>query len=240
MPANEWSALHNRTGETYCDAGSPAGLCTIATSAQWERGLGAILQSTSPNGETSRIEYDGLGRTVAAFAPGLAGDCTDTPNTLIRYTLNVDGLPLSMVESRTFVACSGTRDPPARSYVDGLGRARASLVQSENNATGGGKRWVQSGIVSLSARGAPYQAFDPDELNTSTPSITEILTSAVELNVTTWADAFGREAERVDQAGAPWQTRYHALSTEGWDPLDLGMGLRRGIGTGYGLNGAVG
>ena len=232
LPVREAIAVHGGSA-SYCDT-STNGLCMMSTTAVWDRGMGVLLTATDPNGQSTEVRYDGLGRLGAVVPPRHSGDVAQdgfcpagTPTQTFRYTLVEGGLPVSFVESASHhqYRCSATTNNAllARSYVDGLGRARASLVRSETGSPTGGRRWIQSGVALLSARGTPYRAFDPVHISSDPPSLFEAVGVPSSLFVRADYDAFGQTWQTTERDNSISRVYYKALETVAADSLDLGV-----------------
>ncbi|HHH31349.1 MAG TPA: hypothetical protein ENK57_23795, partial [Polyangiaceae bacterium] len=199
----------------------------LDTSGQWDRGLGAIVSVTDPNGLTSRVTQDGLGRLTSVTPPAVAGCSGEHVATHIRYELtpDADRQPLSRVISTTELACDGTLGQAGDTlvsiaYVDGLGRARASL--STNDTTGGGPAWVRGGLATLDKKGTVRRSYQPDFFSGSDTDLRAVLALPTDIPYV-WAryDAFGRQRASVAEDGAETWTSSHSHSSDVCDPLDL-------------------
>ncbi|MBZ0118198.1 MAG: RHS repeat protein, partial [Sandaracinaceae bacterium] len=124
----------------------------LTTTGAWDRGLGVLSSVTDPTGQLTRVTYDGFGRVTSVRAPNPDGsnNANAVPVQRFRYELALGGLPISRVTAWAEHGATGvgTDAIETRTYVDGLGRTRATLSQNET-ATG----WIQSGIAILNARG---------------------------------------------------------------------------------------
>ncbi|MBX3247859.1 MAG: hypothetical protein KF901_11825 [Myxococcales bacterium] len=232
LPVRESIAVHGGTG-TYCEASS-TGLCLMSSTARWDRGLGALLSATDPNGQTTEVRYDGLGR-LAAIAPPQhatdqirAGACVaGAPTQTFRYGLVEGDRPVSWVESASHPhpRCEPRPDWSivARSYVDGLGRARASLARSEASNAMTGRRWIQGGVTELTARGTPFRAFDPVFVYSDPPSPYDAVGLPSSNAIRVHYDAFGEAWQTVERDGSLSRVYHKALETVAADTLDLGV-----------------
>ncbi|MEZ4252403.1 MAG: SpvB/TcaC N-terminal domain-containing protein [Polyangiales bacterium] len=231
LPEREAIAVHGGTA-SYCDV-STNGLCMMSTTAVWDRGMGVLLTATDPNGQSTEVRYDGLGRLGAVVPPRHSGDVVydrdcpaGTPTQTFRYVLVEDGLPISHVESASHPhsRCSlgANASVLARSYVDGLGRARAALVRSEHGDGVGGRRWIQNGIATLSARGTPVRAYDTAIFSTGSPTAFDAVGLPATAFVTVQYDAFGQTTRATERDFSVSRMYYRALETIAADPLDLG------------------
>lgn len=237
LPVREAIAVHGAAGvggsASYCDT-STNGLCMMSTTAVWDRGMGVLLTATDPNGQSTRVRYDGLGRLAAVAPPQHATDqvrasaCeAQAPTQTFRYGLVEGGLPVSFVESASHphVRCEPRPNWSivARSYVDGLGRARASLMRSEASNGTTGQRWIQSGIALLTARGTPYRAYDPVHVFSDPPSPFDAVGVPSSPFVRADYDAFGQTWQTTERDNSISRVYYKALETVAADSLDLGV-----------------
>ncbi len=216
---------------TSRDATGFSGL--LSTSAIVDRGLGAAVRVRDFTGEWSEIGLDGLGRATYTLAPPARGcEGTSRPSTRTYYRLTTDaaGQPLSRVDQLTELDCHaplGAVVLESRTYVDGLGRPRASLVRTDAPHA-----WTRSGLVRFSARGAAQTAWQPAFLDAAEPTLTAILSPSGEPIVSSHGyDAFGREVLRTAPDGARWSTSYGALAVNTCDPNDLDPANLRDYGT---------
>ena len=126
----------------------------LGSTGTWDRGLGALTSATDPNGLVTSVSYDGLGRLTAVVPPATV--CPGgTPSVHLRYEL---GSPVSRVVTTTELGCTlGASTLEAVGYVDGLGRARASLSTGDTPG-----QWIRSGITTLDAKGTVRRTYQPD------------------------------------------------------------------------------
>lgn len=205
----------------------------LRLSATLDRGLGAIRSMTDPNGYVSSVGYDGLARMTYQRTPPTEGCLTSTvPSVRIEYTVTSDpvSLPVSRVRTLTQLSCDDldARYLESVAYTDGLGRARAAITQAEGSTHAGEElasgphKWVKSGISLFNAKGQAYRSYEPTFVDTDSPSVVELLATPPTAYVESRADAFGRGVESIERDGSRSVMRYHALSTDVWDALDLG------------------
>ena len=131
------------------------------------------------------------------------------------------------MEAATHQACSGSyqQHGRTRSYVDGLGRPRASLQQT-GTSSGGNFRWNQTGIAVLGARGTAYRSFNPGDVrvlgSTGTPDTRLALALPAKPSVEREFDAFGRPVAVTERDEAVSRMEYGALESRAYDALDTG------------------
>jgi RHS repeat-associated protein len=203
----------------------------LHTTATWDQGLGVLATATDPNGLTSEVFYDGVGRLTATIVPN-ASSCARSrvPTTRIFYELPSDPVsrPLSRIHTITELSCHelGSDMLLAYTYVDGLGRARASLTEGDSDgdvwSDGQGHPWVRSGLQRISARGQPVQAWAPDffvDPNDYRAVVAEPETAHTGARY----DAFSRPTVSIAEDGSQNLVRYHALSRDTVDPIDDGQ-----------------
>lgn len=227
LPETERTAV-DASSESYCDAETP--LCMLETTAVWDRGLSVVLEVTEPNGFATAVGYDGLGRLAFVRPPDVNG-CVgaDVPTHRFSYELVPGGLPVSVVYAYVERDCAiGADTLQTRTYVDGLGRARASavLAQPEHG-------WIVSGLSELTARGTPHASWQPRPLGVEAPPS---IRAAVSLPgapgdvfvsvpfVRAVYDAFDRTTSSFAEDESETHTAYGALSARVCDPLDLDLG----------------
>ncbi len=191
----------------------------LTTAGNWDQGLGVLLQVSDPNDFETDVTYDGFGR-ISTVRPPASGTCArDVPVQWFEYALTTapGAQPISVVTAHQENACSavGADAIVTRTYVDGLGRARASLASSENTG-----EWIQSGITILNTRGSVRRAYQPARVPSGTPSIGRALQIPAVPFEEAGFDAFDRQVARFPAVGGLYFTTYHALSTDECDPLD--------------------
>ncbi|MER6943868.1 RHS repeat-associated core domain-containing protein [Nonomuraea sp. NPDC000554] len=98
--------------------------------------LGEAIAVTDPNGKTTEIDYDALGRTTALWKPGQPRS-GGTPSATAAYTIPFDGWlgqPTAPVKTTVKQLLTGTgtgaKWTTAHSYDDGLGRTREAQTDS--------------------------------------------------------------------------------------------------------------
>ena len=221
LPTSEHLALTTDRSRLV-DCGSVSSqFCTVAQTASWDRGFGALLSATDPNGQTASVRYDGLGRMTAVFPPTVAGDaCSTQPTQTFRYDLVPEGRPLSLVTT-TQILCTG-QNPQAMSVVDGLGRPRASGARTGDGGASS-RQWEQSGISTFTARGTPRWAFDNAVIDSDPPTPTQLVARPSSPHVAQRHDAFGRALTMTERDGSVSEMRYGALTTESFDAVDTGL-----------------
>jgi RHS repeat-associated protein len=217
LPTQEDVALHPGTA-SYCST-TVDGFCVLRTTAEWDRGFGVLRSATDPNGEETTMAYDGLARIVAVTPPDAGSACGTSPMQVFDYVLRVDDAPLSYVEARQPYDCTDAL--VTRSYVDGLGRARATLTLADGETSG--TRWEQSGVGTFTARGTPSRGYDNAWLASTTPSPAQAVALPAANFASTRHDAFGRAIETTERDGAIARVAYRALETITSDSLDLGL-----------------
>ncbi|WP_275935527.1 SpvB/TcaC N-terminal domain-containing protein [Sandaracinus amylolyticus] len=232
-----YDADYAQLAETETTHVSTSGVTTLSTSGTWDRGLGAVLSATDPNGLVTSVTYDGLGRLVAVVPPRAEGCSDDRPTTRIAYELtgNAGAVPLSRVITTTELDCDAEYGEEggslvAISYIDGLGRARAGL--STGDAPG---EWTRSGLSTLDAKGTVRRAYQPDVYVGSETSLAAVLalprTVASPSGFPAFAeddipytvtrhDAFGRTIGQHAEDGSYTSQSFHALSVDVCDALD--------------------
>ncbi len=223
LPLRESTAV-GQGAQDFCDRGTSGAFCMLTTSAAWDRGFGVLLSATDANQQTTRVGYDGLARLTFLAPPRVAAcDMGDKPTHRFYYELVPNGLPVSFVRSVQNEGnddCSADELIQSYAYVDGLGRARATMTRAENSS------WEQSGVQLYSARGTPVRTFNNQQYGDIAGEHTPLEAVAVPAQpyVDMAYDAFGREVRGVERDGSVSRTFYRALSTDVCDPLDLQAG----------------
>ncbi len=206
--------------------GTPGPTSVLTYAGTWDRGLGAIRSSTDPNGLTTSVTYDGLGRLTSVVAPNVDGCSGATPSTRIAYELTSSPTtqPISRVVTTTELDCDGALGEDGGAlvsiaYVDGLGRARAALSTGEDAS--GARQWVRSGITTLDKKGTVRRTYQTDYFGGSPTAYAAVVALPADIPyAVTRYDAFGRAKGVHAEDGAVTWTSYHALSTDVCDPLD--------------------
>ena len=211
-----------------CEVG--AGLTTAAT---YDRGLSRVTSVIDLTGQRTAIAYDEFGRLSALRRPHADGTVTldtDLPFATYEYVMPANSsIKYSIVHTSTqdgaTEGASSYLDSYA--YVDGLGRARATLAEADPSQGDGGN-WIVSRLVTMSAKGTPvftYQPFFSNASATAFPLATVPSSPYAEQDV----DAFGRVYRTYDlDRTQTLEKRYHALSTDNYDAEDLSAGSHNG------------
>ena len=212
---------------------SGGALLYLETEGVWDRGLGVLTSVTDPTDKVTTVGYDGFGRVsyVRAPAAGHSGGSACASNTVpvqhFIYELAVDGLPVSVVRAYAENDCGmiGADQIETRTYVDGLGRSRATLSPGSTSAAcDGGGAWVQSGVTYFNARGTVRRAYQNEWITDAEPSPRRaVQRPSVPYEWSTY-DAFARPRCAVSACGNMTCTTYHALTTDVCDPLDMTPG----------------
>jgi RHS repeat-associated protein len=199
-----------------------------------DRGLGTYTSTTDPRGASSQIGYDGLGRPTFVRVPNVRGcEGATLPTTRISYDVTPDAAtrPLSRFEVVSFRDCHDPSDVGIqRTYVDGLGRARASLVRTDAPHA-----WARAGLTDFTPRGLPYRTSGAAFIDAAEPNEATVLSPAGEEWASTGYDAFGR-VWYTQPLGASYTERswrsYGAMVVVECDPFDLfSTGAHVGAGT---------
>jgi RHS repeat-associated protein len=194
---------------------------SLATASEWDRGLGTVTRAVGPNGEVTEGGYDGLGRPSFVRLPPVAGcEGTSVPTTRLRYAPPTDpaASPVGYVESTAELSCAapGADATVTRTYVDGLGRARASLARAEAPHA-----WRRSGVASYDAGGEARLVYQPDFVDDASPAPARAVAPPATGAARQTRDAFGRPLCAVAPDGAATCVTHRALSEDVCDPLDL-------------------
>lgn len=215
------------TEESIAVAGEIGALRWLSTQAVWDQGLAAPIAISDPNRLQTLIEHDGFGRLSSLTPPNVyACAGSSVPTTRVSYDIAVDGLPISVVTTRTEQSCAslGADTLISRSYVDGLARARARVVEAEDpNEPSVSTRVQRSGITTFHDKGGVRETYQSDLVQTTIDEIGPEQALALPQVPATIAlyDAFDRPSVSIAEDGSRSTMRYHALSQDSWDPLDL-------------------
>ena len=218
-PESDSIAVSEETG-SHCSLSTP--LCMLTTSGTWDRGLGSVRRAVDPNMSRTYVGYDGLGRVTYVQPAAILG--CDAPPSTIHYTDATSTSSVRTIETVTTSRDSACGELPdsrmtTRTYVDGLGRARALLTYVY-----GGDQWEQTGIQTLNSRGLPRRSYEAVFVTSSaspTPSTALAVPSTV-LPAEVTYDAFGRSVSATERDGSISSVAYGALETRSFDALDRG------------------
>ena len=207
------------TSERIARDGTGGAFTYLETSGVWDRGLGVLTSMADPTGESTSVGYDGFGRLTQVTPPPAEG-CSAMPVQRFVYDLAPGGAPISVVTTYAEQDCAaiGADQIETRTYVDGLGRTRASLSPASAADPGA---WIQSGITILNQRGTVKRAYQPEWVMESDPSIARAL--RIPSTPYEWAgyDSFDRPRCATSACGQMSCTTYHALTVDECDHLDM-------------------
>jgi YD repeat-containing protein len=210
------------------------GSVPLTSTAEYDRGSGAVTSVFDIHGEKTATEYDGFGRLVSLNKPDpvAIGAVSLVPSVLIEYKLTTDavGHPFSVLHTRT--QDGATPDDASYleswAYVDGMGRTLVTLQEADPDAQQDGHQWVVNGLTEYDNKGAARRAYlawfwdgDGDNYPLSKPVATPYGRQRY--------DAFGRQIETFGLDGTiTLKSAYHALSKDMWDAADLAPGPHQG------------
>lgn len=119
----------------------------------FDRGLGQITETLSPNGERSRATYDAFGRPNAIYdSSTVASGLVNPVAAATSEVLPINGLSWVRSWTRDAVGAASVGKETV-SFVDGLGFTRLVLEQGDLPGT-----WIASGTSVRNARGQVVQA----------------------------------------------------------------------------------
>jgi len=217
----DWAAFATVERVAVSRTGGAFGFLTIT--AEHDRALGVALRATDANGYATEIGYDGLGRVRYQRAPNVDGCTGDVPLRRVDYEITTDpaARPISVMRSHQELSCVALGDDTLESvsYVDGLGRVRATLTEGEDAS----RPWIRGGVTRFTSRGSVARAWQSDRLLVASPTPEDALALPSVPSTSALHDAFGRPLISYAEDGAETITRYHALSVDICDPLDLGL-----------------
>jgi RHS repeat-associated protein len=206
----------------------------LTSTASWDVGLGVPTAVTDSNGQTAYARYDRLGRQQAVYRP-----LCQEPSVVYQYVLNQEG-GLHYVHSQTNEICDapGAPDPEdgltssfmelgtstgvteVYAFSDGLGRARASIVEGDGVD---GSAWILQGVVDFDARGNARRAYHPAPLaSTAEPWTAVSLVDPGTPYEESGYDAFGRALWTTAADGTVVAQAVHGPNwIHQWDGNDL-------------------
>lgn len=221
--------LHGGSLDTSTGCGERA----FTTTATYDRGLALLVSSHDVAGQPSKFSYDGFGRLTAKYFPdpGSPGALSELPSATYDYILPDDAaaLPYSITvvheQDGEFPSDASYHD--AYSYIDGLSRPLVTLSEADPLAGDDGD-FVVGGVRQYNAKGMTSGNYQPFFW------IGEPLEYPLEMVpdrgfTSQQSDAFGRPVAAYGLDGQiKGFKRYHALSEDTFDALDLTMGPQQG------------
>jgi RHS repeat-associated protein len=211
---------------------SGRGATVLASTAEYDRGLGVVVAVHDLHGELSTAEYDGFGRLTKLWKPDpdRVGAVSAAPSVIAEYLLPPsDAIPYTRVHTRTQDGPDGSVASyhEAWAFADGLGRALLTLTQADPGAGDGGA-WIANGLTSYDSKGAAERAYlawfsdkGPDDFDLTIVPPGPYGRQRY--------DAFGRQLQTFGLDGTvTLQSVYHALSADKWDAADLQPGPHQG------------
>ena len=185
----------------------------LTATASWDAGLASLTSLTDFSGQTTQVIYDRLGRQRGLYRP-----LCQEPSVVYQYLIRpTEGLHAVRTVTNEVCDRTGTagalvpeHDPLAHldtatgiresyAFVDGLGRARATLTQGDE---ADGFAWILSEVSELDARGNVRRAYQPVGLAAAADPLTLVKLQDLDaLFEETRYDAFGREVWRSTVEG---------------------------------------
>lgn len=226
------------------DTVTDCGDTELSSTATYDRGLGAVLTTSDPNGQPASFAYDGFGRiTSATFPNPLNPDhLADEPSMIVSYELPID--PVATPYTVTSVSAQDGPDPNVSQYheswsfTDGLGRTLVTLTEQDQGAGDQGD-YLASGHVEYSKKGSVIRQYEP-WFHDGTAASFDLSAAPTTDYKSTAFDAFGRPAASYRICGdLEARIVYHALSEDVYDAADDGTGTAAGtyvtsVGDGHG------
>lgn len=209
------------------------GTRALATTAEYDAGLGLATRVVGVTGQPTKLVYDGFGRITSRWFsdPSSPGQLAPLPTVTYVYSLPSDASTTPY--STMVVRSQDGANPPSveyieqHSFIDGLGRPLAVLSEADS-AAGDGGDWVVSGVVQFDAKGAPRRAFESFFYTGAAASFSLGTTPTTDFTTQRY-DAFGRVVEAFGLDGqAKVRSYFHALSRDVWDAEDLATGGHQG------------
>ncbi len=209
------------------------GTRALATTAEFDAGLGLATRVVGVTGQPTKLVYDGFGRITSRWFsdPSSPGQLAPLPTVTYAYSLPSDAstTPYSnmVVRSQDGANPASVEYIEQHSFIDGLGRPLAVLSEADSPAGDGGD-WVVSGVVHFDAKGAPRRAFETF-FHTGVAASFSLGTTPTTDFTSQRYDAFGRVVEAFGLDGqAKVRSYFHALSRDVWDAEDLAAGVHQG------------
>jgi RHS repeat-associated protein len=213
LPTSE--AIH-RDGSGQCADSAP-----LVTAAAYDRGLSLPTVTTSMQGLSTYVDYDGFGRLSELRRP--ADEISTRPNVAtvrVEYFLPS---PENLLEHS--VIRTRTQDGPdasiaeyleAYAYVDGFGRTRVTLAEGEVPG-----QWIAGALEEYDSKGAVSRKY-LENYFTGDPKAFPFAVAPTTPYGRQRYDAFGRQLQTFDLDGTvTLQSRYHALATDLFDAADI-------------------
>ena len=140
----------------------------LTSSAEHDRGLRQAVRVVDARSQPTTVDYDAFGRLVALTRPHpeLPGELSPRPSLRLTCFLPPDlgGKPYSVIRSETQDGATLGDDEylESWSWVDGLGRARLTLAETDPDPEqGDGHAWVAGGLTDYDAKGQVRRKYLP-------------------------------------------------------------------------------
>ncbi|MFT3928616.1 MAG: toxin TcdB middle/N-terminal domain-containing protein [Myxococcales bacterium] len=222
------------TAEAIAVSGTGGNLRFLVSTGVWDRGLGQLRAVTDANGHVSETSFDGLGRLTSQILPAVKGcEGTRVPTIRVDYALTSAPAttPLNRATTTTFLSCGSYSDPDSQvvshSYVDGLGRIRATLAEGESDSQAWednrGHAFVLSGRQILTKQGNPRLLYQPAYFDGSPDDYAAVIARPASPYKRALFDAFGRATLSINEDNTYTSISYHALSRDLCDEVDNGF-----------------
>jgi RHS repeat-associated protein len=213
----------------------------LMTQGEYDRGLHVVTRFHDVRQELTVAGYDGFARLTALTKPDpqSIGNASAAASVLVTYCLPGDnsppcnvpsGAPYSVMRTQTQDGPDPNTSTPSYraswAYVDGLGRAIATLDEADPTLDAG--QWIVNGLTSYDAKGAAQRAYLA-WFWTGDPVHFPLATTPTSPYGRQRYDAFGRQLQTFGLDGSiTLQSAYHALSVDKWDAADLQPGPHHG------------
>ena len=135
----------------------------LTSSADYDRGLGAVTRVHDLHAELTTTRYDGFGRLTQLNKPDpyLVGAASPFASVKIAYFLTTDpaGKPYSTLHTQTQDG-TDTVDSYLESwaYVDGMGRTIVTLQEADPDPLQDAHAWIVNGLTEYDNKGAARRA----------------------------------------------------------------------------------
>lgn len=215
------------------DASTGCGALQFTTSATYDRGLSLLLTSQNITGQPAQFAYDGFGRLTAKYFanPDSPGMLSALPSATYDYVLpedpSITPYSIVVVHEQDAESAAEASYHDVYSYIDGLSRPIVSLSEADPLAGDEGD-FVVGGVRDYDAKGAVSRRYQPF-FWIGEPFEYPLALVPSRGFTSLQSDAFGRPTATYGlDAQIKTFKRYHALSQDTFDALDLIIGPQQG------------
>ncbi|MGE0325729.1 MAG: toxin TcdB middle/N-terminal domain-containing protein, partial [Polyangiaceae bacterium] len=196
---------------------------TLYSAASYDRGLELVTYVIDLTFQTTKVEYDGLGRLTHLFRSEPNGATVGTtPSVEISYDLATEGRRYSIIHTRSQDGPTTSSDAymDSYAYIDGMGRTLAAITEADPSANDEG-RWIAGGYVEYDKKGAVSRKHLPKFWDGEAKNFDPEAAPGTPFGRVEY-DAFGRDLRLYDLDDTQTLRKvYHALSSDAWDAADF-------------------